>query len=47
MASVTVTLSTTTPYTDVIVAWTAPDSHSSPITEYNILFLKADGSYDT
>jgi hypothetical protein len=43
MAIPTVTLSTT----DVVVSWTAPDAHSSAITLYEVLFLKADGTFGT
>lgn len=39
----TVTLSTTS----VIVSWSAPDAHSSPIDYYEINFLKSDGLYGT
>ena len=31
--------------TDVKISWTPPDAHSSPITEYEILIKKNDGSY--
>jgi hypothetical protein len=38
-------LDTSSPFTDVIITWTPPAIHSSPITSYNILFLKSDGTY--
>jgi hypothetical protein len=47
MTSPTVTLSSTTPFTDVIIAWSAPNYHNSAITAYSILFKKADGTYNT
>lgn len=31
--------------TDVVVAWTAPNSHSSVIDMYEILFKKSDGTF--
>jgi hypothetical protein len=42
----TVTLDTNSPYTNLIVSWIPPTTHSSAIVAYNILFKKADGTYD-
>jgi hypothetical protein len=33
--------------TDVKVEWTYPNDHSSTITKYEILFMKADGTFTT
>lgn len=40
----TVALSSTDP-TEVEISWAAPDDHSSPITSYEILFLKSNGEF--
>jgi hypothetical protein len=40
----TVLLNATVP-TEVEVSWPEPDDHSSPITAYEILFMKANGDF--
>lgn len=37
----------TTPNTNVKVSWTAPNSHSSAIAQYEILFKTSSGTYVT
>lgn len=46
MAIPTVALSTVSPYTDVVITWTAPNTHYSPITDYDVRFQKLDGTFD-
>jgi hypothetical protein len=45
MAIPTVALSSTTPFTDVVITWTAPNTHYSAITDYDVTFQKSDGSF--
>jgi len=43
MSIPTVTVSTT----NVVVTWVEPTTHSSAITQYDVRFLKSDGTYVT
>lgn len=33
--------------TNVVITYVAPTTHSSPITDYDVQFLKSDGTIDT
>jgi len=45
MAIPTVALSAVSPFTSVVITWTAPNYHYSPITDYDVQFQKLDGTF--